>query len=49
VRSATYANQFTSSTKENPGFGFTKSAYWHGLRWKMHEALADHLLTYLWH
>jgi signal transduction histidine kinase len=28
VRSATYASQFTPSTKENPGFGFTKSAYW---------------------
>ena len=28
VRGTELANQFTPSTKENPGFGFTKSAYW---------------------
>jgi signal transduction histidine kinase len=28
VRGAELANQFTPSTKPNPSFGFTKSAYW---------------------
>ena len=28
IRSAEFANQFTASTKPNPSFGFTKSAYW---------------------
>ena len=28
IRSAEFANQFTPSTKPNPSFGYTKSAYW---------------------
>ena len=28
VRSVEYAKQFTPSTKQNPSFGYTKSAYW---------------------
>jgi hypothetical protein len=28
IRSAEYSNQFTPSTKPNPSFGYTQSAYW---------------------